>query len=536
MNTKQSLRLIDIAIVFAVAFIILIWNLKNSFEYGRLAYVPAYDDISYFRDSVVRYHRFLSGNIHTLVRDFFANPPHSPIITMQAVVSYIIFGVQDWAPYVTCLWIPLFTLLCALAYSHDTGKLCWVLLLYIATLPMMGAAVVEFRPDIGNGILTASCVAYAVYALTEQKSHIRTRKTLFAGALFGLALLSKPSAFPYTIGMVGLSLLTALMGLLLTRSIPLMGGVKRAILIVLLGLGLAGPYYFVAGREILDYTWNALVRDRSLWEVHFTLSEHLRFYLDGSGGRYMLGLHRYVSLLSILLLFYYRDRFSVIQRLRFYAIFITTIGGYLVITANPVKTHFLGAPFQSLLILSSFLVYVELFRKLSRDIHRLSLAGLIIIISLLSIQPTEFWNWRIQPPQAIRRTAEGVIEVLRQEALNGGQTKTAFIMFTGFVNVDFLEYELLKSRVDNLRVFSWHFRPAEEEPTVVYGRGIAASDLVIAATENSQIGKTSNMPSNKILPLTLSLIQNNPDFYHLTSIPSGIGEVEIYSRKKIRNK
>ena len=48
-----------------IALLILAWNLKNSFEFGRLAFVPLFMMMSpIFRDKMVQYQKFIiNGNV-----------------------------------------------------------------------------------------------------------------------------------------------------------------------------------------------------------------------------------------------------------------------------------------------------------------------------------------------------------------------------------------------------------------------------------------------------------------------------------------
>ena len=39
----------DFIVAAVIALLILAWNLKNSFEFGRLAFVPRYDDVVLFQ-------------------------------------------------------------------------------------------------------------------------------------------------------------------------------------------------------------------------------------------------------------------------------------------------------------------------------------------------------------------------------------------------------------------------------------------------------------------------------------------------------
>jgi hypothetical protein len=446
----------------------------------------------------------------------------------------MVFGVYDWAPYLTCIWIPFFVLISVVTYTRDIGSGRWAVILYVATLPMLGAAITEFRPDIGNGILAATCIVAGIYAVTAPGSSIRSAQVLGAGLLMGLALLAKPSAAIYTVGLIGLGLLVILLGIFLYQRSMFPEAFRRMTLICLVGIGLAGPYYIVAGPRVIEYTWNAIVRDKSIWEVKFTLWQHAGFYLVGHGGKFMLGLHLWAACISIALMLVFRKSFSTVQRLRFYTVLITALVGYLIVTINTVKTHFLGVTFQALLVALSILIFIELLRIAEKRTYRLVLYLVLIaagLAGLLSIQPAGFWGFRdALAPQETRRIVAEVSETLRQIAGNSDQPKTVFVTFTGFLNLDVLNYNLLKYGVTHMRAAGWFFRPAEEDPVEVFGRQIDRSDIVIAATEGTLVAQ-SGMPSNQILPLTLSLVQQHPQFTLLTTFPSGKGSIQLYTRK-----
>jgi hypothetical protein len=104
--------------------------------------------------------------------------------------------------------------------------------------------------------------------------------------------------------------------------------------------------------------------------------------------------------------------------------------------------------------------------------------------------------------------------------------------FTGFLNRDIVTYNLLRRGISNMRIDAWFWRPSEEKPEDVFGRAINGSDVVIAATEGTRVAQ-AGLPSNNILPLTLSLVQKNSKFVLHRSIPSGQGSIHIYVRKQI---
>jgi hypothetical protein len=523
----------DFVISAVIALLILAWNLKNSFEFGRLAFVPSYDDIAYFNDALLRYHKFLTGNVFVLLGDVFSNPPHSPVIAFQAVISYIVFGVEDWAPYVGLVWIPFLVILLAVSYTIDIERGRWILVLYVATTPLLGASVVEFRPDIGNGIFTTLAIVFAVNAITESKTFFFTRTMLASAFFLGGALLFKPSAAVYTVALFGFAEVASLVALLLTRHKQLFLGLKRAVSILVIGLLVSLPYYLAAGHRVIEYTYNAVVRDKKIWAVDMSMVDQALFYLVGHGGRFMLGLHFWASIAAVVLFFIFRKKFTSCSKLRLYVLIATTFVGYVVVAANSVKTHFLGVTFQALLVCISFIIFSELLRLSIGKRTYWPVISALLLVGILSIQPTGYWGVRDGLyAQEVRRTVEQVNETIRGIAAINDKPKVTFMTFTGFLNRDVVTYDLLRRGVLNMRIDAWFWRPSEEKPEEVFGRAISGSDVVIAATEGTRVAQ-AGLPSNTILPLTLSLVQQNSDFVLLKSIPSGQGSIHIYVRKSI---
>ncbi len=533
MNTQDN-RVVpnrrEFWLALCAALVILIWNLKNSFEFGRLVFAPQYDDVSYFFDALTRYQRFLNGNVLLLLNDAINNPPHAPFIALQAVLSYMVFGVRDWAPYVSNIWMPFAALLTTLVMTRGLDWRRWVLLINVGTLPMVGASIVEFRPDIAAGILAAAAVTVAVYAVTAPDFRKLGPLCWWAAGLSGAMLWAKPSAAIYNLGLLGLGLGLAISGQVVFRRSEWLRGLRRSLFIVVVGIAASLPYYAIAGRRVVEYTWNAVVRDKEIWAAHMEWMEHAGFYLLGHGGRFMLGLDVWVVSVSVILLLIFARRFESLLRLRLFVLLGVVLGGYLVVAANVVKTHFLGVGFQSLWFMLSFLVLLELARSKS---GRLASAGFVLLalVSILALQPAGFWAVRDSAQASVvRETIEQVEEELiglSQEQVGGGNV---FVTFTGFLNRDILSYSLLKRGVNSLRINGWFFRPAEEDPQEAFGKALEEADIVIAAEQGAAVAE-SGMPSNQVLSLTLSMARESSDFVLLKSIPSGKGSIYIFVRK-----
>lgn len=525
----------QVAPALLIAILISAWNLKNSFEFGRLTQVPTFDDVSYFADAVFRYHSFLKRSVWAILYDFVTNTPHSPILTIQALISYMIFGVQDWAPYITNIWVPIFVFSLILTYCKDIGQYRWVIVFYVATLPMMGLAITEFRPDIGNGVIAAACAAVSVYAITSESAIVLTRLVACSGVLFALALLTKPSAALYSIGVVGISCVASVIGQLLCQREQFSTGILKSMAILFLGVCLALPYYIVDAAGVLEYSWNAVVRDKAIWAdaaKGLGSADYLYFYLTGIGGQFMLHLHVLPALLSIPLLFLFFRKVAAVQRLRLCAILFSLPVIYAVISASPVKSGFFGVAFQALLVLFSVLVLVELYKAIESRFNRVLLSSFLLIVSLLSIQPSGYFGMYNTPSNIdVRQTADKVREVIQFATSEDDPQSHVLVLFVGPLSAETLTYELFKHGVSNVRVGTYFFRPAEDDPVEVCKRRINEAHFVVAASEGARIAQLK-MPVNQILPLTLSLVQNDPAFTHLQSIPSGQGSVEVFVRNK----
>src|SRR6478672_1081677 len=87
--------LVWVLITAAFTALVIQW----SFQHGKLAMYPFYDDVSYFMDALVRPQELYKGGVSHLARGLFARPPHSIFSCVLALGSYIILGTHDWAPY-----------------------------------------------------------------------------------------------------------------------------------------------------------------------------------------------------------------------------------------------------------------------------------------------------------------------------------------------------------------------------------------------------------------------------------------------------
>src|SRR5262245_47237510 len=88
-------------IVTIAALLVTASALSRSFLDGRLAAPMTHDDVNYFIEGIQRLTILRTQGFFALVSDFFHGFLHAPLLTYQAMLAYLIFGIEDWAPYVT---------------------------------------------------------------------------------------------------------------------------------------------------------------------------------------------------------------------------------------------------------------------------------------------------------------------------------------------------------------------------------------------------------------------------------------------------
>ncbi len=339
-----------------VTLIYTLVTVNESLRQGVLALPPTYDDIIYFNDGLDRLQVFYNGGFLALTKDLINSPPHSPFSTLEAFFAFAIFGVHHWAPALLngLLVLPL------LAFVEYLGRELppaarLVLVSSCLSWPLTENLILECRPDTLWGLLNAAAVVLVFEGpwLTRQ-----TLPRVAAGVLFGLALLTKPSAFPVTI-------VTAVASLGIASVIDLLGGNclkwRRVLVVNGLTLGIAFlialPYYLTALSAITQYIVDNYNGFYGAWAIQQGLLDNLTYYLDADRGGFVLGQWLWVwgalvGLCSGVVLS--RRLFGQVERALGLAIMIGL--AYLIVTVSAVKggilNPFLGSELHSLILLT----------------------------------------------------------------------------------------------------------------------------------------------------------------------------------------
>jgi hypothetical protein len=228
------------------------WSLR----FGRLAMDPVFDDVGYFIDGLQRLNVLDSVGVHEFCKTFIQSPPHSPWSTLLAVLAFALFGVNEWAPYLLN-GVLVFFLLCLawnVAGQETFTRVAVTSVVLLSQLPFQ--AILEFRPDFAAALFTAGfAVLLLKMGIHGMERTVELRGYFCVGLVAGLAYLTKPSFFPHTTIMLFAALLVSEInrGLLARGRFEIWGIIRRALLALAGAVLVAGPYFSVSWRSVLDY-------------------------------------------------------------------------------------------------------------------------------------------------------------------------------------------------------------------------------------------------------------------------------------------
>ena len=286
-----------------IAIIFTIIQINQSLRQGQLSLPPSYDDVSYFNDALMRLDIFYNDGFGGLVSNYTNHTPHSPISALLAFVGFSVFGIKDWAPAFMNFSIIAIVLI-FLDYLSRGLKMRWKVLITLTSLTwlLMGHAVIEFRPDIFCGLMTAMAII-----LISEKSWLSAtsiRKKVI-GIVFGLALLIKPTIFPVTIILVVSAIATNILveKFLLKEKIFLKEVFIKSKEFILYSVLVSSFYYLFGLKDAINYIYqNQFVDLEKVWGMHaLPFIDRVSYYLLGQGGSMMVGdwIHLWIFLVVI---------------------------------------------------------------------------------------------------------------------------------------------------------------------------------------------------------------------------------------------
>ncbi len=442
--------LVALLIWLSIAAGFTVVQVRQSLHDGWLAAPPTYDDIAYFVDAQSRLDTWSTAGTRQMISDALSDPPHSPWSTGVAAVAFMVAGPQEWAP-AALNGVLVLGLLLLLAWRGRDLPIGWLLVIgaFLLTWPITGQAVVNSRPDIACGLVTA---VTALVVATSPWVGAGRRWHYLAGAGLGVALLIKPTVSPVTLAVV----LTAMAATTATDVVqghpwrrwrPIAGAWGRCLAVA---LAIALPYYAVAHRNVIDYVRrNTFGELAEVWRLDLGLAEHARYYLTGTGGRFMLDAWLYLwlglAVATLVVAVARRDAPALGRLPAAVAVFVVS---YALVTVPAHKNQFLGALLPSLMLVSAMQMMLYLARVIrGTSATRLRYAGAVALSSLtlaglvLVRPPASFAPWHPMPLDTISEH-RALLDDVRQDIEDGG-AGPAHVVFTNigpYLNPPLLEF------------------------------------------------------------------------------------------------
>lgn len=524
---ESAPRLSPISHVFAwavlsMAFTMLV--LHYSMTRGKLIVPATYDDVSYLRDGLDKLDGFYRGGFSGLLSRSLLKPPHSPFSTLVAFAGYAFFGVHDWAPY-AANGIIIFALL-AFTDFLTRGMKPWQKLaafLFVLTLPIAAQSVYEFRADMAVGLLTAA----ALVLMLEQALVKAGRAYLLGtGLILAVALLSKTSIFPVTLGLAaaGLVAASARDRLLLGRAAGLKAMVSSWATILLPALLIPLPFYVRNRHEIFFYiTVNALGSNSDIWKLHASYATHLLYYVTGEGANVMLG--RHVFLIAAVVLagvfgLVIRGRKPQVVRAACYAFLLAV--AYTGPTLNPIKDPFLAVVFDFLLVFAALLSFRDLLSASAAPWMRRAAQVALVIVTLMGgwyAKWPMYWGEITRPDVVTRnRYMHDLYAAIRGR--DDGKDETVLVGVAGaFANADAFGYMADKEGLTRLQFVSEFTNSSLDS----FRRQLDSCQFVILGDPDNP-EDNQNTPYSAMLDRTLALVRSRRDYRLISTSPTPSGK------------
>jgi hypothetical protein len=255
--------------------------IRHSYQYGRLSGPPVYDDVTYFHDAMSRLQFAYRDGLGRLIHDMVVTPPHAPWSTTAAMLGFSLSGGELYAPYVVnavAVWILLASVVTILPLPA-TAAIC---IFVVASLtPLVDWTITTFHPDMVMGLAVATTCTHLIFNTRVTTSLWRT---ILLGVLGAGCMLSKPTAFPAIVALLGFAGALSLVHELLVPSSdqPVRRRVVARLRFVSLVLVIAAigfmPYAVMAWHDLTSYIYMVMWGKRDVFALNLDLRDYLLYY------------------------------------------------------------------------------------------------------------------------------------------------------------------------------------------------------------------------------------------------------------------
>jgi hypothetical protein len=507
-------------------------SLFHSLHQGQLSVPTTYDDIYYFVDAAQRLQSVYDHGPARFFRDYVSQPPYSPLATLVPMLAFSLFGLHDWAPAaLNILYAIAILIMLRVAMAESAWTAYLGVAIPLVAWPIMGQLVIQSRPDIVVGLLTA----FGVFHMLSRRWLLSdTRNLIIVSSAFGLALLAKPSISPITLSLYVSSLTVAT--LIDLRSPEPRPSLTQALFFnaksLLVAALIAFPHYALIWREMYEHIYvTTFGTEKDIWSVKSNVPGHLLYYVTGPGASLMMGYWLAVTAaaLFISLSLAYANRIRI-EPIRLGGLFLVCTLGYLGVSIPAHKSVFLGVVVSSFVLMAFVRSMIFNLRILSGSRWRGWHAAYISAAMLTALLLYQ-WPWQGEPERwttSLQRR-----DLVSKLALQIGAQpiEHATVFFVGLakdLNPHALRFELLRHRVRGVTVTDRHRSNDMSDYKVL----IDVSDFVVTFTnDNDEV--ESWLPSAQVIPAVNASLSTSSSFVRLSTFrsPSGHGDIELYMRR-----
>lgn len=436
-------------IVVSAALLLFAAAMSRSFYDGRMASPITHNDVNYFLIGIQFVALLRDQGFIAIVDNFIHTTQHAPISSYQAMLAYLLFGINDWAPYASNLvYVILFLGVAACLVRGCPIVVLISSMVVVIAMPLASNTLTEFAPELVCSLFTAiGAVLMLRLPLIGAPLGARIR----AGLCFCLGFLAHPSAFAFTLiavlGTVGLMFLREV---IFVRKSGIGPAMRESFLNVVLSTWFAGLYMVPRFDVYWDYFYRTTLNPatRVRWvDASMSLRQHITFYLVGPGGQFMFGNRLWACSAivgcGIAAAWWRHDRQSAARQVE---LLLIAALFWLVPTISPVKVWFFAAAFGYVFI---FLTVMGL-RSIYDSWSGKAGAGAVSVIALLLLV-LDTWHVSIaNTPKTLteRRFDFGAINRLTSDLFGNAtdyQSTKVYMTNIGAYANNILEYYMLKA-------------------------------------------------------------------------------------------
>ena len=495
---------------------------------------PVWDDVVYLVDGQKRLTILDRDGLGRFIFNMWHNPPHSPWSTTLALLGFLIFGLNAWAPYVMNFMLILAFLLIGNSFISDQNSRNRLFILStILVLPLTLRAVHDFRPDIALGLGTAFfCLSALRVSIFPTKDENRITPCVLLGVLGGVTLLIKPSFLLHSVALFCLSIGLAELLSLVTRASnqPLRARAMEWLYFVLSLLAVCGPYYVRSLRTIVGYITQSTGSGRyaSIWKAPGGWRGALERTLREDTG-WMVGPSIYlfdvVIVIGIIWFITQKDW----RGLAFiFAGLICAAASIAVVVYSQIASPFFGLTWQ--IIVALLAIYCA--GRLSASFRFAPAAFFVSVIWMLFLNGPGNIGWsRVEDMLNGKSMNQAVIDRIKAAVPQPiGSKKPALIVYVGFIGAVNSGSQEWIGRAERLMLIfpGLDFVGGLDEQ---YAAARKADVVELAAPESRWLNR--GMPTSELQQSLLEKMRETLDFVELAPVAGKEGRVYIFVRKAL---